>query len=581
MSKPTNGEPNVAALQRRIRVARGQEAGDLLLSGGRVVNVFTQEIQQADVVIADGRIAGVGTFAWSADEEVSLDGALILPGLIDAHMHLESTLLMPAEFARAVVPRGTAAVVADPHEIGNVLGVRGIEMLLEHSADLPLDFFFMASSCVPCTDWEHAGATLDAAAVERLLEHDRVLGLAEVMDFPSVLGARPGVLEKIVATQRRGAPVDGHAPGVTGQDLVAYVAAGIRADHESTTAEEAKAKADLGMLVQVREGSSARNLEALLPLLIEDRLGEWCLVTDDIHPDDLLDRGHLDALLRRVVEAGVPLPRAARHASLVPARHYGLHDRGAIAPGYRADLFVVPSETDIRADLVVHGGQIVARGGEYLAKTPPRPIPEENTVHLGNLSDDDFVLSLESNSCPVIGITPDQIVTSRETCEVTTKNGRWSFDPERDIALIASIERHGGDGKVGLGLVRGFGFSRHGALGSSVAHDSHNLIIAGTNPADMLACARALERTGGGFVAASEGEILGELPLPVAGLLSTGDARTVRRQLDHLREAARGLGCPLHSPFGTLSFLALSVIPELRITDQGLFDVNAQQFVAL
>jgi adenine deaminase len=582
MTKSTTNtlpKPDVAVLQRRIRVARGQEAGDLLLSGGRVVNVFTQEIHTADVVIADGWIAGVGPYDWQARETVSAEGCLILPGLIDAHMHLESTLLTPAELARLVVPRGTAAIIADPHEVGNVLGVRGIEMLLAASAELPLDIFFMAPSCVPAVHWEHAGAVLDADAIERLLQHDRVLGLAEMMDFPAVLNADAGPLEKIARTLARSAPVDGHAPGLVGRDLMTYVAAGIRSDHESTTVEEALAKASLGMLVQVREGSSARNLDALLPLLMEDRLGDWCLATDDVHPDDLVARGHIDHLLKRVVAAGVPVPRAVRHATLVPARHYGFQDRGAVAPGYRADILVVPDDGDFRPRVVVQRGAIVARDGDYLADVAAIPIPEENTIHLGDLSEANLRLPVQAGTYPVIEALAGQIVTRAATVELQPTGTHWAFDPQGELSLIAVIERHRGTGNVGLGLVRGFGFQRHGALGSSVAHDSHNLIIAGTNPADMLRCADALKRNGGGFVVAAEGRIEAELPLPIAGLLSPADAETICGQLHEVHQAARSLGCPLPSPFGTLSFLALPVIPELRMTDQGLFDVRTQTFV--
>lgn len=578
-SAPFDPAPTVAQLQRRLRVARGLEPGDLVLRGGRVVNVFTGQIEPAEVVMADGWIAGVGPYAWEARTEIRLDGQPIVPGLIDGHMHLESTLLAPAELARVVVPQGTAAVVADPHEIGNVLGVRGIEMLLAASAGLPLDIFFLAPSCVPAVSWEDAGAVLDAAAVEHLLQHPRILGLAEVMDFPAVLSGQPPVLEKLVAAARRGAAIDGHAPGLGGRELVAYVAAGIRSDHESTTVAEALAKGALGMLVQVREGSSARNLETLLPLLVEDRLGDWCLATDDVHPDDLLRHGHLNGHLRRLVAAGVPPARAVRHATLVPARHYGLRDRGAIAPGYRGDVAVLDDLVGFRARWVIHQGTLVAEDGQYCAGAAPPPLAAENTVHLGPVEEADFTLLIRRNPCPVIGLQPGQIVTRHESQAWDQVGQPWSFDPRQDLALVASLERHQATGRIGLGLVRGFGFRQHGALGSSVAHDSHNLIIAGTNARDMLACTRRLQQTGGGFVVAAEGQIVAEVPLPVAGLLSTAPAAELCRQLEQAHRAAAALGCPLPSPFGVLSFLALPVIPELRITPKGLFDVGRQQFV--
>jgi len=572
--------PDLGLLERRIRVARGQEAGDLLLAGGSVVNVFTGRVGPANVIVADGFIAGVGPYPWEAHERVSLDGQAILPGLIDAHMHLESTLLLPAELASAVVPHGTAAIVADPHEIANVMGVPGIEMLLAASEGLALDIFFMAPSCVPAVDWEDAGAMLDATAVERLLGLERVIGLAEVMDFPAVLDARPGVLTKVLAAQRRSVAVDGHAPGLTGQPLVTYAAAGIRADHESTTAEEAVEKAALGMMVQVREGSSERNLDTLLPPIVEGKLGDWSLASDDLLPDDLAERGHINGLLRRVVAAGVSPARAVRHATLVPARHYGLENRGAVAPGYRADLAVVDDLDRFQPTLVIHDGTIVARDGTCLRTAPSVSVAGENTIRMGAVSETDFRLETSGKSCPVIGIAPDQFVTVCEIADVPTKDGTWVFSEEQDVAMIACIERHRATGRLGLGLVRGFHFQRHGALGSSVAHDSHNLIIAGTNARDMSICAAAIERTGGGFVVVADGQVLAELPLPVAGLMSAADARTVRQQLEQVRAAAVGLGCRLPCPFGTLSFLALPVIPELRITTHGLFDIRSQEFVA-
>ncbi len=574
---------DVQMLQRRVRVALGQEPGDLLLRGGNVVNVFTERIEPANVVIADGWIAGVGPFDWNAAETVSLPGHVILPGLIDAHMHLESTLLLPSELARLIVPHGTTAVIADPHEIANVAGMAGIDLLINASEGLPLDVFFMASSCVPASAWESPGATLDSETVAKLLKHPRCLGLAEMMNFPGVLAGAPDVLKKITAAQARGLPVDGHAPGLTGQALVAYAAAGIRSDHECFGVEEAIAKADLGMLVQVREGSSARNLDTFLPLLAENRLGEWCLATDDIHVDDLMDHGHLDVLLRRVVAGGVPAARAARHAALVPARHYGLTDRGAVAPGYRADLLVVKDAAEFESHTVVKNGQIVAREGEYLGRAEAPAITFENTVHIGSVDERTFEVYLHTDECPVIGLVPNNIVTKHETRTVARDptTYQWRFDPEQDVAMVACIERHHATGRIGVGLVSGFGFRRPGALGSSVAHDAHNLVIAGADAANMLTCTRALAECGGGLIVVSNGSVVAKLPLQVAGLVSSLDYRTVRRNLDQVTAAARTLGCQLPAPFGTLSFLCLSVIPELRITDRGVFDVPKQKVIAL
>ncbi len=573
---------SVKLLQRRVRVALGQEPGDLLLAGGSVVNVFTTRIEPANVLICDGVIAAVGPGSWPARETRDVTGKFILPGLIDSHMHLESTLLMPAELARILLPLGTTATISDSHEIGNVHGLRGIDLLIEASEGLPFDLFFVASSCVPCTRWEHAGATIGPKEVGELLKRPRVLGLAEMMDFPAILAGDEGALAKVAEAVEQGRPVDGHAPRLTGRDLIAYLSAGINSDHESETAEEARAKAALGMLVQVREGSLAHNLDALLPLLVSGELGDdWTLVTDDILPTDLLRHGHLDGLLRRVVAAGVAPGQAVRHATLIPARHYGLSNRGAVAPGYRADLVVMNDVKDFEVHEVYKDGRLVARDGVCLAEFLPANTPFENSVHIADLSEQDFRLALSSSSCPVIRIVPGQLVNCLEHQQVIVRNGHWVFDAERDAVMIASIERHNRTGNVGLGLVGGFTFSQQGAIGSSVAHDSHNLVVAGTNARDMTVCARALAETGGGFVVAADGEVQAFVPLPIAGLLSRESALVVREQLDLAHRVAAGLGVRIDNPFGVLSFLALPVIPELRVTDQGVWNVLRQEFVRM
>jgi adenine deaminase len=568
-------------LRKRIDVALGRAPADLLLRGGRVVNVFTRRVEEADVAISGGHVAAVGKVGQDAETVIELRGKCVLPGLIDTHMHLESTLLTPGELSRLIVPHGTTTVISDSHEIGNVLGVEGIDMLIAASEGLPLDMFFMASSCVPATEWEDAGAAIGPAEVRALLGRDRVLGLAEVMDIPATLAGEAGVLEKILATTTLNRAVDGHAPSLSIEALMAYASAGIRSDHESTTAAEARAKAALGMLVQVREGSSAQNLDAVLPLLASGEIDDaWCLVTDDVFPDDLHQLGHIDGLLRRVVAGGVRPEVAVRHASLVPARHYGLRDRGAVSPGFRADLVVVDDLTDFVPSLVVSAGRVASQHGQYTAEHPEPRLDLRNTIRPAPLDASAFRLPIASATCPVVGIVPDQIVTRFETREVSRIEGMWAFDPANDVVLIASIERHQATGKVGVGLVSGFGFTRHGAFGSSVAHDSHNLITAGTNAEDMLVCMRVLEESGGGFAVVSEGEVRAVLPLSVGGLLSTADAEVVCHQLSLVNLAARSHGCPLKAPFGTLSFLALPVIPEVRITARGVFDVRNQQFLS-
>jgi adenine deaminase len=594
MNESRRVEKLTKVLQRRVRVALGQEPGDLLLRGGQVINVFTEQIEGADVVIADGRIAGVGPYHWDAHETLDVSGSYIAPGLCDAHVHIESTLLVPGEFAKLAAARGTSFIVADPHEIANVSGRAGVEWMIRASEDLPIDVFYMIPSCVPASSWESAGATIEPPDLEALLDYPRVLGLAEMMNYPGVLGGDGSVLAKVAEAIVHGGCVDGHAPLVLGRDLQAYAAVGIRSDHESTTTQEALERSALGMLVQVRDGSMARNLKTMLPLITEGKLANWCLVTDDIHVTDLLERGHMDYLVQQVMDAGVPAPRAIKHASLVPARHYGLRDRGAVTPGFRADVVVLPALNRFEPHVVVHGGKIVAHDGAVVGQRSMRSEGTESSVHVGTLDERAFAFKPRDARCPVIEIVPDEILTraATRTVRVDDRTGVWTFDREADVVMIACVERHRATGRVGLGLVAGLGIRREGAMGSSVAHDAHNLVVAGTNAKDMLACTRALAEMGGGFVVVAGdqggqgggkrgGRVIGKLPLPIAGLMSDEPYDVVHRQLEEVEEAARSLGCTLASPFGTLSFLCLSVIPELRITDHGLLDVNRQSLVAV
>lgn len=585
MSTTSMNQLDARRLARRVRVARGEEPGDVLLRGGRAVNVFTREVVRADVVISDGWIAGVGEYDWDAKEVIDVAGGLVCPGLIDGHMHIESTLLTPAQLAKVLVPRGTLAIIADPHEIGNVLGARGVRMMLDASDGLALDCFIMAPSCVPASPFERAGAVIEEPEIAELLKHPRVLGLAEMMNFPGVVAGDESVLGKVATALSHGGIVDGHSPGLLGRDLVAYACAGITSDHECSTLDEARQRAALGMTVLVREGSMARNLDAMLPAILDGELGEWCLCTDDVHAEDLMNDGHLDCLLKRLVAAGLSVADAVRHASFTTARHFGLRDRGAVAPGYRAGLTVFGDARDFEAMLVVQHGEIVVRDGEMTAGTEPPRMSDENTVHLpADLGAQMFRLKLGEGrgtaEADVIGVIPDQIVTTRERCAVNTDaDGCWTFDPAADVALIACVQRHRPTGDAGVALVRGFGFTSRGALASSVGHDAHNILVAGTDESDMAAAVKALESMGGGFVCVADGAVKGQMPLPVAGLLSQAPAPDVVRQQRAVTDAARSLGCTLHSPFGTLSFLGLSVIPALKVTDMGLFDVESFSLV--
>lgn len=567
---------SLETLAHRIRVARGEAPADLVLKGGRVVNVFTGEIEPADVAITGDRVAGVGRYRGRTELDVA--GRFVTPGFFDAHIHIESPLLAPAEFARAVVPRGTTAIATDPHEIANVLGAPGVRWVVEATRSLPLSVFLTLPSCVPATALETAGAKLDAAGLAELWGLPGVVALAEVMNFPGVLAADPAVLAKIAgAGERR---VDGHAPGVRGADLSAYVAAGIRSDHEATTAEEAREKLARGMHLMIREGSAARNLAALLPAVTPETAPHCSLVSDDLYASDLLRDGHVDRLLALAVAGGVPPVTALRMATLNPARHFRLDDRGAVAPGWRADLCVVEDLKAFRAQLVLHGGRVVARDGRLVEEPAAVAPPAGSTMRIGWDRMPGLEIAAAGTRAQAVEVVPGQILTRRAVVEPAVAGGRAHARPEADVAKLAVVERHRASGNVGLGFVKGLGL-RRGALASSVAHDSHNVIAAGVEDADLMLAIREVERRGGGMVAVAAGQVRAALDLPIAGLLSPRPLAEVAAGEQGLREAARGLGSTLPNPFMTLSFLALPVIPELRLTDRGLVDVEKFAFVPL
>lgn len=542
-----------------------------------MVNVFTGELEDVDVAVAGGRIAGLGP-GYEARETVDTTGRVLAPGFIDAHVHIESSLAVPREFARAVVPRGTTTVVSDPHEIANVHGVAGIRYMLEASEGLPLTVFVMASSCVPATHMGTAGAVLGASDLVPLLEHPRVLGLAEVMNFPGVIHGDPDMMSKLDAF--RGRVVDGHAPGVTGPDLNAYVAAGPGSDHESTTAAEALEKLRRGLRVFLREATNARNLLDLLPALTPANRRRVALCTDDRQPPDLLDQGGIDHMLRMLVEAGIEPVEALRLATLTPAEFFGLGDRGAIAPGRRADLVVLPDLEGFRPERVYSAGTLVAEEGTALPwGSPPGPRPPSPSMRIP-WDEVDLAIPSREGRLRVIQAVENQLVTRCLELEPSSAAGRVVPDAARDLSKIAVLERHTGSGRVGLGLVQGLGLEA-GALASTVAHDHHNLIVAGIDDASMMAAAREVARLNGGLAVAREGRVIAALSLPVGGLMSEEPIEAVRAGLDEVLAAARRLGTPLHDPFMALSFLGLEVIPSLKITDLGLVDVDAFRPVAL
>jgi adenine deaminase len=554
---------------RLIEVARGDAPADTLLANTRLVNVRSGDIHDADIALYGGRIAGFGNY--EARETIDLKGAFVSPGLIDAHVHIESSMVTVPEFARAVVPRGTTTVVTDPHEIANVLGIAGIRYMLESSAELPLRVFVMASSCVPATDMETSGAALTAADLAPLFEHPRVIGLAEVMNFPGVFLAAPEVLAKIEAAGER--PVDGHAPGLSGKNLNAYIAAGVGSDHECTTLEEAREKLRRGMHIFIREGTTARNLTELLPLVTPSNAAYCSFCTDDRHPEDLLEEGHIDALLRMAVVQGLEPITAIQMATINTATYFGLRGIGMVAPGYRGDLMVFDDLGDLRARLVFSDGARVAEDGEYVGPRPRPPEPPGGGVAVAWDKVDLSVAAGAGARGRVIHAIPGQIVTGQSIEELAVRDGVAVCDPDRDILKIAVIERHRGTGNVGVGFVKGFGL-KQGAIASSVAHDNHNIVVVGASDEDMKAAVRAVAETGGGQAVVARGRVLASVPLTIAGLMSDLPLEDVRERVAAMTRAARELGGTLPDPLMTLSFLALAVIPELKITDLGLVDVG-------
>jgi adenine deaminase len=558
-------------LRRRLAVARGDEPADLVVRGGRVLSVFTKEWLEADVAIVDGSIAGLGEY--EGKETVDASGKFVVPGFIDAHMHLESTKLLPDEFARLVLPLGTTAVVADPHELANVLGTDGVHWLLDACAEVPLDFYFMASSCIPASPFESPRRPLRPGDLESLLRRRRVLGLAEMMNFPGVIAGEESELAKIELAGR--AHIDGHAPGVLGRELNAYAAAGIRSDHEALTAEEGRERLRAGMWLLIREASMARNLKALLPLVRELGTTNIAFCTDDRDPEDIAANGHLNGMVREAVAFGIAPEDAIVLASLNPAQWHRLWRLGAVAPGYKADLLLLP-------DLVSFEPDVVLKGGRPLGAIRRPEVPEwvKHSVRIRPVSSEDFRIPWSGGSGRVIGLVPDQVVTRNLTLELTTSGGDAVADAAEDLVKIAVVERHLGTGRIGLGFVRGSGL-QHGALASTVAHDAHNIVVVGVTDEDMALAVTRLAELGGGIVAVEDGNVQAELALPVAGLLADAPLEEVIVRSLACNDAARALGWSGATPFLTLSFLGLSVIPSLKITDRGLVDVDAFELVPL
>jgi adenine deaminase len=565
-------------LVRRIAVARGDEPADLVLAGGRVLSVFTGEVLEADVAIVGEHVAGVGP-GYEGTERVDVSGLILLPGFIDGHMHLETTKLRLDQFARAALSWGTTTVVIDPHEIANVFGIEGVRALLHDADEVPLDAYVMVSSCVPASPFESSGATLSPEDIAELLRTEpRAIGLAEMMDYPAVVAGDNDAVAKVAAAGDR--HIDGHAPGLSGRALNAYLAAGVRSDHECTTYEEALEKRRLGMWIMIRQGSAARNLEALLPLVLDHGITNCLLCTDDREPHDLQEHGHINDVIREAVALGCPPEDAVPMATLNAARYHRLHEHGAVAPGYLADIVAVPDLVSFRPERVWKRGRLVAEGGRG-APIASSTLPDwmRESIHVRELKGVDFAV-VAAGAVRVIGVDAGTIVTRALVGEPLRRDGKSCADPGRDLAKLAVIERHRGTGRIGIGFAQGFGLQA-GAMASSHAHDAHNIVVIGMTDEDMAAAVNRLREIGGGQVVVMDGRVIAELPCPIGGLLSDLTFEEVADRTRILEEAAGELGTTLPSPFMAMSFLALSVIPELKLTDRGLVDVDRFELVPL
>ena len=574
MSESYAGKINRKLLKKRriINAAAGREPADLVLKNATYVNVFANQLCTADIAVAEGLIVGMGTY--SGKVEADMTGKIVLPGFLDAHIHLESSLVSPREFVKAVLPHGTTTVITDPHEIANVMGTDGIEYMLQATEELPVDVRFMLPSCVPATPLDESGAVLDYRAIDSFYDHPRVQGLAEMMNFVGIIAGDDQPVEKIVAAQAHHKKIDGHAPDLVGNDLNAYIAAGVYSDHECHDLNDAIAKLERGQFIMIREGTAARNLEALAPLLC-DKYSERCMFcTDDKHPNDLLEKGHIDYIVKKAIGLGVDPIIAVKVACHNAARYFLLNNRGAIAPGYLGDFVIIDNFQDFNIEKVYKKGELMVENG--VVKDFPEPEIEQyltdrahSTFHVGQLTAEDFT---EHRPRGIIGMVNG---------EITTVDAGYSdrIDVEYDVLKIAVVERHKNTHHIGIGFLQGYGL-KSGAVATSISHDSHNIIVVGTNEADMAAAVNRVVELNGGIVVWDGGEPKAEVPLAIAGIMSDEPLVTVNEKLERAKEQAHALGVSQGiDPFMTLSFMALPVIPSLRITTRGVFDVNSQSYV--
>lgn len=568
----------MSKLEKIIKVARGTEKADLVIKNANIINVLSEEIHKSDIAICDGIIAGIGK-DYEGRKEIDAKGAYVCPAFIDGHVHLESSMLLPHEFAKAVVPCGTTTVITDPHEISNVLGLHGISYMHEAVKNLPLNVYTMLPSCVPATPYETSGFDLNSYDLALLIDSPWVLGIAEMMNYSGLLNLDKNVLAKLDLAKSKGKRIDGHAPFLSGKDLCAYAASGVKSDHECTNLEEAIEKIRLGMYIMIREGTAAKDLDALIPVLKEKNTRKCLFVTDDRHPKDL--KVHINDMVRRAVDAGVDVIKAVQIGSLNTAEYFGLKNQGAIAPGYRADLLILPDLKSFKPDVVIKDGKVVAEKGELLKSFAKFEKPSvRSSINVRWIEKKDFRIKGTSKFVNTIEIIPHQLVTKSSVCEAKFENGLLNSNTETDTLKILVMERHRATGNIGKGFVKGFNLKK-GAIASTVAHDSHNMIIVGTNDLDMYTAAVELVKMQGGKVVVNDGKVIAKLPLPIAGLISDKDFDYVVDHCEELNKAVKELGCTLDDAFMTMSFLSLPVIPELKITDKGLFSTKKWDFVKI
>jgi len=561
-----------------IEIARGEKEADLLLKNGKIINVFSGEIYSTDVAICKGMIAGLGK-DYHAKNEIDISNQYLSPGFIDGHIHLESSMVRVSEFARTVVPLGTTSVIIDPHEIANVFGLEGIRYMLKSSKYNPLNIFMMLPSCVPASSFGTSGANLNITDLYPLFEEKWVLGLGEMMNFPGVLNKVPEVLDKITIAANK--CIDGHAPNLSGKDLCAYISTQIRSDHECTTVDEAREKLRLGMYIMLREGSVTRNLLDLLPLIDSENSRRCFFCCDDRHPKDLIEEGHINYIIKTAIKEGIPPITAIRMATLNTTEYFRLRNLGAIAPGYSADLVVFDDFQKFNILKVFKDGKLVAENGKLLDLNPkPLDVPIRGSVNIKWLKLEDFRIVDKGKKCRIIKIIPGQVITEKEIERPKTKDGLVIADVEKDILKVAVVERHHASEKVSLGLVKGIGL-KEGAIGSSVAHDCHNIIIVGTNEKDMLNVGAAIAKMGGGLAISVDEKIINSLPLPIAGLMSEKTLPEVKKNMDSIYKTAQELGVTVGNPFMAIAFLSLEVIPHLKITNLGLINVDESKIVDL